>query len=806
MEPTRHDKNTLDLILSNNLDNIHEISVLKTEMSDHDFVNCTILHPEFLKSPVQQPSFIPESPMANLNFSKADWDSIRKHLQLADWSAVIDPLIDQNTAWDRFEATVLHACECNAPFHTKSIEATNSVRIPKSRQILLKKKHRLNTRINAVKKYLDPATDQSKVLLSTLNKKRAFIEMQIKKDIQNQRSVEEAKVIEKIKTNPKAFYAFAKRSYEYRSPVGPLKDCNGVLQSDPQIMASILQKQYSSAFSDPEKANLQQFDGDIYTDPPKDIITDIDFSVDDIISAIDKLKISTAGGPDMFPAVILKECKYELAPIMYILWRSSLDSGVISVRFLMQAIIPIFKTASRADAVNYRPVSLTSLLIKVFERVVRAPLIDFIERNHLLNPGQHGFRNGHSCLTQLLEHIDNIINDLSSDSNADVIYLDFSKAFDKVDHRILLCKLYRFGIRGKLLTWITSFLKGRTQFVIINGHKSHPILVVSGVPQGTVLGTLLFFLYINDIFDVVKNSAIRVFADDSKIHKLIRTLLDRILLEEDFDAVMKWSVDNNMSLNHSKFMLLQHGKNESFKFPYVLHNGTIFLCGRDSVKDLGVHVDGDINWKVHIATKNTEANNKAAWILRTFSARDSPTMLLLFKIYVRFIVEYCCPLWSPHTIGDIAKLESIQRSFTSKIDGMRGLNYWDRLRKLGLYSLQRRRERYSIILIWKIQHCLMPNFCNIKFNTSIRRGATCIRQLGQSKYSSINTLVFHSFSSRGPALYNRVPLYVKEASTLLLFKSKLDNWLKSFPDTPPSPGYTAANNNSLMEWTNSGRC
>ena len=136
---------------------------------------------------------------------------------------------------------------------------------------------------------------------------------------------------------------------------------------------------------------------------------------------------------------------------------------------------------------------------------------------------------------------------------------------------------------------------------------------------------------------------------------------------------------------------------------------------------------------------------------------------------------------------------------------MKSLNYWDRLKALKLYSLQRRRERYIIIFMWKIQHGLTPNICNFTFNTSDRRGATCIRNLGKSKYSSINTLVFHSFSSSGPALYNRVPLKVKDSSTLLSFKSRLDSWLRSFPDTPPSPGYTAANNNSMMEWTSS-RC
>ena len=178
-------------------------------------------------------------------------------------------------------------------------------------------------------------------------------------------------------------------------------------------------------------------------------------------------------------------------------------------------------------------------------------------------------------------------------------------------------------------------------------------------------------------------------------------------------------------------------------------------------------------------------------------------MLLLYKSYVRSIVEYCCPLWSPHLQSDIITVEGVQRSFTSKIQGHHNLNYWERLKILNLYSLQRRRERYSIILVWKILNNLIPNCINISFNESARRGTSCIRPLGNSKYSSINTMIFNSFSSVAPALFNAVPAHIKSIPTLTSFKAALDKWLKSFPDTPPTPGYLGVNKNSLLEWTSS---
>ena len=215
-------------------------------------------------------------------------------------------------------------------------------------------------------------------------------------------------------------------------------------------------------------------------------------------------------------------------------------------------------------------------------------------------------------------------------------------------------------------------------------------------------------------------------------------------------------------------------------------------------------MDKELNWGVHINTKSSEARQKASWILRTFKSRDSATMILLYTVYVRSVMEYCCVLWSPYRVREICKLEAIQRSFTAKIEGLKSLNYWERLQKLGLYSLQRRRERYAIILVWKIMNKVIPNDINLVFNYSERRGATCIRQLGNSKVRSINTLIFNSFQSVGPALFNLVPARIKSNTTLPIFKFELDKWIRTFPDTPPTPGYVATNRNSLLDWACSG--
>lgn len=177
--------------------------------------------------------------------------------------------------------------------------------------------------------------------------------------------------------------------------------------------------------------------GDIFSDVDDDDMAqklrDIDFTEKDIIDMIDELSPNAAAGPDGVPAILLKKCKEQLAKPLFMLYRSSLDEGIIPQSLKSANIIPIHKGGSRGEANQYRPIALTSHIIKIFEKIIRRYLVSYLEKRLLLNMNQHGFRTGRSCLSQLLTHFDKILDALENDSNVDVIYLDFSKAFDKVD-------------------------------------------------------------------------------------------------------------------------------------------------------------------------------------------------------------------------------------------------------------------------------------------------------------------------------------------------------------------------------------
>ena len=457
---------------------------------------------------------------------------------------------------------------------------------------------------------------------------------------------------------------------------------------------------------------------------------------------------------------------------------------------------------------------MTSHLIKIFERVIQKKMVDYLEANDLLNHNQHGFRKGFSCLSELLAHFNDVIDNMSNGHSTDTIYLDFSKAFDRVDHDLLIKKLKLFGIHGKLLDWIKAFLCNRTQKVAVDGSYSKIQLVLSGVPQGTVLGPLLFLIFVDDMSRVVQHSTLRLFADDSRLLKSIDTSHDNLHLQEDLNSIIKWSVANNMKLHQDKFELICHEPYLASatvrlfsQLPFALTGPeTVYVTEEaeihpsDVVRDLGILVTPQYNFNAHINKICSNAGIKLSWILSAFKSRDSTALMTLYTSLVRSLVEFSCPLWSPNTVGEIQKLETIQRRLTSKISGLQHLDYWSRLKALNLMSLQRRRERYCIVYMWKLRFELVPNDLGITWTFHPRLGVKAVVPRIPDKRIKMN--VYDGFFKvYGCKLWNSLPKLVNtESTSLLCFKNRLDKHLLQIPDCPPVQGYVTANRNSLLDY------
>ena len=441
---------------------------------------------------------------------------------------------------------------------------------------------------------------------------------------------------------------------------------------------------------------------------------------------------------------------------------------------------------------------------------MRKHLVQHLEGNEIPPDSQHGFRSNRSCLTQLIEHVDEVLRALNEGNEVDVIYLDYSKAFDKVDHQVLLAKMKMYGISGKVYDWIKNFLSDRSQTVVVDGAKSSFQEVKSGVPQGTVLGPVFFILYVIDMVMSAKNSKTLTFADDTKLMRVIAQLLCQALLQTDLTSVMQWSIANNMVLHEDKFILMNYSLNAWHSLrelpfnvegrQYTTTEGKI-LEASHYTRDLGVYLSDDCTWSYHINSMTKDAHRIASWVLGAFRDRSILTMVTLFKSLVRSKLEYCCPLWNPSKISDIQTIENVQKQFTRKICGMSNLDYWERLKELKLLSLQRRRERYTIIHTWKILNDKAPNNIGMKFYPSARLGIRAsVPKFNHQAQESYSTAFDDSFGVKATKLWNTLPKSVNSITTLEPFKVALGSFMTQFPDKPPVTGYAPPNSNSLLEW------
>ena len=432
-----------------------------------------------------------------------------------------------------------------------------------------------------------------------------------------------------------------------------------------------------------------------------------------------------------------------------------------------------------------------------------------MEKHGLFNPSQHGFRIGRSCLSQLIAHYDHILNLLENGKNVDVIYIDFAKAFDKVDFMVTLRKLNMLGITGNVGRWMHCFLTKRTQQVLVNGERSTPHEVKSGVPQGSVLGPLLFLILIGDIDQEVAQAFLSSFADDTRIGSEIGSHEDSSALQSDLNAVYRWTEQNNMELNGDKFEFMRYGPRNELHPPmqYTSNTGRT-IQGKDCVKDLGVLMSSDGSFKKHVESAVTEAKKLCGWILRTFSTRQTLPMLTLWKSLVQCKLDYCSQLWSPTERGAIQTIEMVQRSFLRKLSGMNQLPYWEQLRQLQLYSQERRRERYMTIYIWRILEGQVPNISSkVTAKWHARRGRECIiPSVNRASPPSIQKLQHASLPVRGQQLFNTLPVDIQNITEFSVdaFKRQLDKYLRTVPDEPQIPGYTAqrrSDTNSLPDMT-----
>ena len=615
----------------------------------------------------------------------------------------------------------------------------------------------------------------------------------------------------------KAFYAYGRARQKTKARVGPFIDPDtGVPNPDPDYLAKVLSAQYSSVFvpTRPEYQvhNLEDFfsGGEEWRQQHegRSLLADINFTKQDIEWACKELKPSSSPGPDGVPALLLKTACKELSHPLSLLWRASVDQGVIPPDLLLVLISPVHKGGSRGLPSNYRPVALTSHIMKMFERVVRRKLVAHLEDCNLLPDGQHGFRARRSCLTQLLSYWDNILDQLEEGKGVDVVYTDFAKAFDKCETGVLLQRLQECGIRGKMGCWLAAFLDPlvRKQAVGVEGRLSDLMPVLSGVPQGTVLGPCLFLIHLLGIStNTSSDTVVSSFADDTRLLRGVSTEQDCEELQHDLDKVYSWAEAIGMVFNAGKFELLRFWP-DSEAAPHNQYSAPDGgpIVEKDSLRDLGVRVSSDLTFSVQVDMVVQAGNRVAGWVLRTFRRRGKCLMLTLMRSLIQPRLDYCSQLWSPRDQTSINRLETVQRQFLSQIrdSSLLEKSYWEKLSLLKVYSQERRRERYQICFLWKLSQGLIDGY-SITWQWSDRRGRYCVPH---SVPTGVPTKVRRARESTlgvlGAKLFNILPSHLRNENSgdFALFKNHLDIFLSTVPDQPTTPGLSrAAASNSLLD-------
>lgn len=497
------------------------------------------------------------------------------------------------------------------------------------------------------------------------------------------------------------------------------------------------------------------------------------FSPEDVISVLKTIDVSSAQPPGDIPAHVLKHCRIAIAPSLSILFNVSLACSTVPEPWKSANVVPIFKKGDKHNACNYRPISLLPTVSKIMERCVFNALYAHVSPS--LHPLQHGFIKGRSCTTQLLHIYHTIGSTLDNGGQTDIVFLDFSKAFDCVPHDLLLHKLkLNYGIENPLLSWLSSYLSLRNQRVLIEGEKSPFIPVTSGVPQGSILGPLLFLLYINDM-PFVASCPTALFADDSKCFKQITCIEDCQTLQNDLNNFYNWSQIWKMSFNASKCKVLSITRSQNpICFNYSMNNAP--LDNVNVFTDLGVTLDGKLSFNNHIQHIVSKATRVCGMIKRSVGFRAPANVkLTLFKMYSRSILETSCQVWSPQCKNVILKIESVQRRMSKFVLNDYVSSYSARCTALNILPLSYRREITDLTLAYKA----LNNLLNVDFTDTLRFQPTPnhnVRTFDSHKLFTrrSNTETFlASYFNRTPQLWNLLPLHIRSSHSLHVFKERL---------------------------------
>lgn len=743
-EPTRYRNgekpNILDLILSSEEGMIQELQYLPP-LGNSDHISMS-----FKTTLTQQQVNFPLS----YNIYKTNYKAIQDVLRYKNWNEILNSNFSND--YDTFTNILNNLMKDHTPLKTQP-KAKRCMYLTKEAMRLKNAKRRSWTR------YVSTKTEYDRRMYTQRKNKLRALTRHLKR-------VFERNLATNAKKNPKQFWKYANSRLKTPPRIPTLTKTDGSKAATAQEKADTLNEFFSSVFT---KEVLQNISCTNKRTTNEDLST-INITPGIVYEKLLKLNPNKSPGYDQWNPYFLRELADVVCVPLSILFNKSLKEGAHK-SWLEAVIAPIYKKGDKSLPNNYRPVSLTSVISKMMESIVRDAIITHLMANNLISDSQHGFVPGRDCMTQLLLCMEDWTAILEKNKALDVIYTDFSKAFDSVAHNRLLLKLRSMGIAGDILNWIKSFLTGRSQCVKVDGETSKWKPVLSGVPQGSVIGPLLFVIFINDMPDEVKHSVCKLFADDCKLYGVVDGEDSASKLQSDLKNLEIWSKKWQLPFNTSKCKTLHLGFNNQYK-RYQLNNE--ILEATPNEKDLGITMDGKLKFHTHASAVTKKANQVLGLVKKAYTSRDRTTISTLYKALVRPILEYGNVIWGPFYQVDIEMIESVQRRATKLVPDLSHLPYEKRLEHLRIPSLSYRRMRGDMIWVYKIRNGLVRIDCDKLFKpatVTYTRGHALKLQKKFAKKSQRT----RTFSVRVINNWNNLPSHIAEASTLNKFKNLLDD-------------------------------
>ena len=565
-----------------------------------------------------------------------------------------------------------------------------------------------------------------------------------------------------------------------------IDDEDGIPIVDPEAIANRFNDHFTSLH---EKYHSGLTSETYNTTPLKDYVNqnvplDAEFNislVDEsfILCQLQNLNVSKATGIDNISAKYLKMAAPAISKHLTKILNLSIKNGTFPDSFKKAKVTPIFKKGSKTDVNNFRPISVLPTLNSIYERHVSKCLTNFLDNYNLIYKLQSGFRRLHSCQTALTKVVDNWLKALNNNNIVGTVFLDLSKAFDLVNHNILIQKLKCYKFSSSAIAWFESYLNNRLQQVHISGKLSTPKEIKAGVPQGSVLGPLLFLLYVNDLPLTLQFCILDLFADDATLSSSDSSILNLTnSLNSDLENFMSWCTKNDMKVNvpKTKAMLIstRYKVNQIMASPPTLKIGNETIDISTNEKLLGIHVDNVLSWSTQIESTIKKCNTLLYLLSRIKCYLSIPVRKMFFNAYILPHIDYCCTIWgntNSELLDSIVKFQKraarciLDKDFDSPSEEMFAELKW--------MKFPERIKYQKAIMMYKISHNLAPKYLQELFqqtndihNRALRSTSDNLLYVPKPNIEQFR----NSLSYSGSKIWNSIPENIKQSESLPLFK------------------------------------